>query len=244
MKPSRIALLSLCGIVLVAVVTTAVVTRVALGREGQAAGHEGAHDRGDPGGLTTATQDLRGFDGIEIEGSWTTVVRRGDDWRVELTHPSNDLGDVDVSVRGERLRLGGARPGSFFDRTDGRLAADIVMPALVTLKAAGDNRLTFSGFEGERLTIEAAGVTDMRGEDSRYDELDLSLAGAGNAELEGMVVTDANVEVAGATNLSLTMDGGELTGGLAGAGNIEYFGTVSREAVEVAGFGRVGPADH
>ena len=32
-------------------------------------------------------------------------------------------------------------------------------------------------------------------------------------------------------------------GGLAGAGKIEYFGTVSREAVDVAGFGSVGPAE-
>ena len=68
------------------------------------------------------------------------------------------------------------------------------------------------------------------------------MAGAGNAQFEGIVVTDADVEVAGATNVALTMDGGELTGGLAGAGQIEYAGTVSREAVDVAGFGWVGPA--
>ena len=97
-------------------------------------------------------------------------------------------------------------------------------------------------FGGDRLTIEAAGATDMTGEDCRYATLDLSMAGAGNAQFEGIVVTDADVEVAGATNVALTMHGGELTGGLAGAGRIEYSGTVAREAVDIAGFGWVGPA--
>ena len=50
------------------------------------------------------------------------------------------------------------------------------------------------------------------------------------------------IKVAGATNVALTMHGGELTGGLAGAGRIEYSGTVAREAVDIAGFGWVGPA--
>ena len=58
-----------------------------------------------------------------------------------------------------------------------------------------------------------SGATDMTGEYCRYIILDLFMAGAGNAQLEGIVVTD--VEVAGATNVSLTMDGGELTGALA-----------------------------
>ena len=243
MKPSGIALLALGGIVAGAVVVTAVATKVTLGQGSQADGREGAPAPRDPGELTMVRHELSGFDGISIEGSWTAVVRRGDEWRVDLTYPENDVGAIDVSVRGERLRLGGARPGSLFKRTGGRLTADIEMPALATLEAAGENRLTISGFEGERLTIEGAGVTNLTGEGCRYDELELSLAGAGNAQLEGIVVTDADVEVAGATSVSLTMDGGELTGALAGAGKIEYFGTVSREAVDVAGFGRIGPAE-
>ena len=243
MKPSGIALLSLGSIVAGAIVVTAIATRVALGTGGQAGGHAGGQAGRDLGESTTTRHDLSGFNGIEIEGSWTVNVTRGDEWRVELTYPENEMSDIDISVRHKRLSLGGARPGSLFGRSDARLTANIVMPALATLKAAGENRLTLSGFEGDRLAIEAAGVTDMTGEDCRYVELDLSLAGAGNAQLEGIVVTDADVEVAGATNLSLTIDGGELTGALAGVGRIEYFGTVSREAVEVAGFGWVGPAE-
>ena len=243
MKPSRTALLSLGVVVAGAVVLTAVAARVALGGGGQVDVREGAQASRGAGESTTARHDLSGFDGIEVEGSWTVTVTQGDEWRVEITHPEGDTSEVEVSVRGERLGLSRARAGSFFGGSDARVTADIVMPALASIASAGENRLTLSGFDGERLVIEGAGVTDLEGENCRYDELELSMAGAGNAQLDGIVVTDAEVEVAGATRVSLTMDGGELTGALAGAGRIEYFGTVSREAVEIAGFGRVGPAE-
>ena len=103
--------------------------------------------------------------------------------------------------------------------------------------------LTLSGFEGERLLIDVAGATRIAGNDGRYDELDLSLAGAGDVELDGFVFIDAHVNLAGASSLRLTMDGGALTGAVAGASAIRYFGTVSRQAVDVAGFSIVEPAE-
>ena len=212
--------------------------RVTLGWDGQ-----GERDDSDPGDLTTESHDLSGFSGIEIDGSWTVTVTQGDEWQVDLSYPENSLRAVDVSVRGERLSLDGARPGSLFGRSSARLTAAIVMPELEELEAVGQNRVTLSGFEGERLTINVAGANQITGEDGRYGELDLSIAGASNVQFDGIAFTDANVDLAGASNLTLTMDGGELTGSLAGAGRIEYSGTVSREAVDVAGWGWVGPAE-
>lgn len=239
MKTSKIALLSLGGVVAGAIVVAAVVARVAIGWDGQAR----AQIDIDPGETTTASRDLSGFNRIEINGSWSVAVTRGDEWQVELSYPENYVGEIDVSVRGERLSMDGAGMRSFFGRSNARFSADIVMPALVELEAAGSSRVTLTGFEGEQLTIDAAGANQITGEDGRYGELELSVAGANDIQLAGFAFTDADVELAGASNLTLTMDGGELTGGLAGAGKIEYFGTVSREDIDVAGFGSVGPAE-
>ena len=52
-------------------------------------------------------------------------------------------------------------------------------------------------------------------------------------------VIDAEVEIAGASRVTLTMDGGALSGSMAGAGRIEYYGAVARESVRVAGAARV-----
>ena len=239
MKASKIALLSLGGIVVGTIVVAAVVARVTLGWVGQAVGQ----DRPEPGDMTTVSRDLSGFDRIEVNGSWRIDVSRGDQWQVELSYPENYEGEFEVSVNGERLSLDGAEPRSFFGRSNAQFAADIVMPELVELEIAGSSRVTLSGLEGEQLTIDAAGATQITGEDGRYGELELSVAGANDIQLAGFVFTDADVDLAGASSLTLTMDGGELTGALAGAGKVEYFGTVSREAIDVAGFGSVGPGE-
>ena len=243
MKTSKIALLSVGGIVLGAIFVAALAVRFALDSSGQLFAHEGGRADREPGELTTENRELSGFDAIEINGSWSVDVRQGDDWQVDLSYPENYLDVMDVSVRGDRLRLNGERLGSFFGGSNARFAAEIVMPGLEDLEVAGSNRVTLSGFEGEQLMIEAAGANQISGEDGRYGELELSVAGASDIELAEFTFTHADVDMAGASNLELTMDGGELTGSLAGAGRIQYFGAVSREAVDVAGFGSVGPAE-
>ena len=235
MKTSTIVLLSLGGIVLGTVVVTAVVTRVVVGWGGQVGD--------DPGELTTASRDLAGFSSIEINGAWNVEVTQGDEWQVDLSYPENHPTDIEVSVNGERLNLNSTRPESLFGGPDMQFSAEIVMPALEELEVSGSGRVWLSGFEGARLEIDVTGATRIIGEDGRYRTLELSVAGASDIQFTEFVFTDANVDLAGASNLALTMDGGELIGSLAGAGRIEYSGTVSREAVDVAGFGWVGRAD-
>lgn len=239
MKPSKIALLSLGGIAVGTIVVAAVATRMSMGWVVQAVGQ----DRPDPGEMTTVNRDLSGFNSIEINGSWEIDVSRGEQWQVELSFPENYEGEFDVSVDGDHLSLAGAERRSFFSGSDAQYAANIVMPELVEMEIAGSSQVTLSGFVGEQLTIDAAGATQITGEDGRYGELELSVAGAHDVQLAGFIFTDADVNLAGASSLTLTMDGGELTGGLAGAGEIEYYGTVSREDIDVAGFGSVGPAE-
>lgn len=239
MKTSKIALLSLGGILLAAIVVIVAVARITLGWSQQP--RPGAAI--EPGEATTTSGELSGFSRIDINGNWTVAVTRGGEWQVELTIPENYLDLVDVSVSGDRLNLDVERPQSFFGRSDGHYAAEIVMPVLVELDVAGSNDVTLSGFDGDELRIDAAGANRVTGEQGRYDELDLDVAGASDIQFRGFTFTDANVDLAGAANLVVTMDGGELTGGLAGAGKVEYYGTVSRESIDVAGFGSVGPAE-
>ena len=238
MKPSRIALLSLVGVVVGAILVTVVIVRITL-FEGGPARPEISTESAD---TSTVRQELSGFDEIEIEGAWSVDITHGDDWQVDLSSPENERDSMDVSVRGERLVLASKEPESFFGGSGNRFSAEIVMPVLVELNAAGSSQVTLSGFEGEHLSIEVAGATRISGDNGRYDELDLSIAGAGDVDLVGFVFIDADIHLAGASSVMLTMDGGELTGEVAGASAIRYFGTVSRQDVDVAGFSIVEPA--
>ena len=54
------------------------------------------------------------------------------------------------------------------------------MPELSELDLAGANELDLSGFAGDQLKVEVAGGNQVEGRDGRYDNLDLSVAGATN----------------------------------------------------------------
>lgn len=227
MKRSQTALLSLSGVLALAVIASVVSARIAPYRGNS----EHAEAR-------AGTAELHGFRGVEVAGRWKVGLTRGDDWRVVLTYPDALEDRVRVHMMGDRLRLG-LESGASWKESAGPVSADIVMPELAEVDARGAAMLEVSGFQGERLEIDVAGAVRLTGRDGRYDELELSVAGAGDIDLRGMAVTDADVDLAGASKVTLTMNGGTLSGTMAGAGSIEYYGTVAREAVRAAGAANV-----
>ncbi len=61
------------------------------------------------------------------------------------------------------------------------------------------------------------------------------VSGAGNIDLGGVPVTNADIRVSGAGNIDLNMAGGKLTGSMSGAGSLDYVGTVSEQNVSSSG---------
>ena len=232
MKKSQIALLSVAGTLGAIIIVSTGVFRVALSQV----------DPEPPGDPVTRSLDLEGFRGIAVEGAWRVTVTQGDEWQVEVTHPSNR--EIDAYVDGDLLRLD--RRGSFgwpWRTRNTRVSAEIVMPELEDLHLAGASRLEVSGFEGERLEMEIAGAVEIVGRDGRYEELELSIAGASEVDLRELVVVDAELDLAGASEVVLAMDGGVLSGSLAGAGSVDYYGTVAEEEVRIAGAARIRHVD-
>ena len=167
------------------------------------------------------------------------INQRGRGYFVSDNASERVLDEIKVYVRGDRLRLDRGSSGRWWGRNERTIRADIVMPELEELKLAGASHLELSGFDGSRLEVDIAGAIFLEGRDGRYDELDLSVAGASKIDLQGIVVTRAEVDLAGASDVTLYINGGELSGSLAGVGQIEYYGSVSDEDIDIAGFGRV-----
>lgn len=234
MRKSHIAMLSAVGVVVLGTVAFASVIRVALS--------EGAEVR-EVGDRIDQRLELRGFDRIGIEGSWTVTVRQGAEWAVQVSYPEGVEDDFDVRVEDGRLVLEYARPGFWWFGRGADLDAEIVMPQLSALDLAGAAELDLSGFEGDRLEIDVAGAADMRGRASRYSSLELSVSGAADVDFRDLVVTDARVNLAGASDVTLGMDGGVLSGQIAGAGSVEYFGEVREESVSISGLADVSRGD-
>ena len=233
MRNSQRAVAALLGVIVALMIVVAVWVRVSAPEPLQLSGAR-----------TTKTYDFADFDGVEVAGQWQVTIERGDAWRVSVEVPAELADLVRVDRNGDVLnlayasRLGGPTRGGFFGRVDGEraLLATITMPALETLRTLGAPALSFSGFEGAALSLNVSGALELTGAASRFDTLMLDLSGAGNIDLTNVPVTDANVDISGAANVKLRMAGGRLAGDLAGAANLEYYGTVSQEAIVKSGF--------
>ena len=229
MKRSQIALLSVGGFLAAVVIASVVSAGIALSH--------GDSEIVDAEAIAGGA-GLRGFQGVEVAGRWHVNISRGDDWQVDLSYPEDMGNRVTAHLLGDRLRLG-FKPGTSWSEAGPPVSAHIVMPELQELEVKGAAMLEVSGFQGRRLEIDIQGATRLEGRDGRYDDLELSVAGASEIDLRGIAVTDADIHLAGASKVTLTMDGGALSGSMAGAGRIEYYGPVATESVRVAGAARV-----
>ena len=191
------------------------------------------------GERSTRTYDYADFAAVSVSGQWQVTIERGTAWRVAIDVPVEVIDGVRVEPRGETLGLHyeGAWWFGAFGREDGDgLKATITMPALESIELSGASTLSFSGFEGNSLSLTSSGASEVRSASGRFETLVLVMSGAGNVDLDGLPVTNADISVSGAGNVELNMAGGRLTGNMSGAGNLDYRGTVSEESVSTSGF--------
>lgn len=184
-------------------------------------------------------EDLTNFSSIKASGTWQVELVQNDTWAVETNSLDDIKGKVSITVEDNVLVLKQRGSGFWFDWNDDDLIAKVTMPTLTYLDLSGAADIQISGFSGEKLTIDVSGAAELDADNSQYEELLLDSSGAAEVDFKGMLVTDATVEISGAADLTLTMNGGELTGSIFGAGDIQYYGTVSKESIEVSGAGDI-----
>ena len=239
MRRSQTVLLSAVAVVAAAVLAIAVWVRIVAPPDATA-----------PTSLSgqRATRDYAAanFSGVIVRGQWQITLVRGDAWSVELSYPVELESYVSANVENNDLVIAFDRRGcetkfyrcpwwsDFGRRAELRMTARVVMPALDEVQLAGAAKFEMSGFDGNELALSAAGASTISATECRYDELDLQMTGAGNADLSGLTTTDARVRSAGAHRITLRMAGGTLSGSIAGASSLSYYGTAS-ETVRTAG---------
>jgi hypothetical protein len=233
MRRSQIAVVSALAVVLIATLAWLVATRVVMSN---LAGN--GPSRTTSGNDVTRSIDLRDFAAVHTQGGWQLTITQGDDWRVELSYPEAMADNVTAEVRDGTLRLSYRAPRGFWllgFGPPGRSQATIVAPALERLEMEGSANATIAGLTGDRLHVSAAGASSLEATGSRYQRLDLIVRGVGEVKFQGLAATDANVQLAGATEVTLTMAGGLLSGAMSGAHRLIYYGTVREENVTRAG---------
>ena len=190
------------------------------------------------GERTTRAYDYADFTGVSVSGQWQVTIERGAAWQVTVDVPAEVVDRLRVERSGDELALGfegGTRSFGPFGRATRSPRATITMPELTSIVLSGTSTLSFTGFEGDQLSLTSSGASEVRAASGRFDSLALTMSGAGNVDLDDVVVTNADIRVSGAGNLKLNMAGGRLTGQMSGAGNLDYRGTVSEQSVTTSG---------
>jgi hypothetical protein len=237
MRQSQTVLLAALAVCALCVVLAAGVARVALS---ELANDSGGPRSAAPGPPTTRTLALTGFREVDVNGTWAVTVTRGGTWNVEISFPENLENDLRVRVDGDRLVLAHDWNGNWNRNSGGSLfTARVSMPELAAADVSGAGRLDFSGFSGERLVLDVSGVGAIEGEAGRYDFVVLDASSSARVDLRGVPVVDANVDLSGAARVVLEMNGGVLSGDLSGAGQVEYYGTIREQRVDVSGAGSI-----
>jgi len=248
MRRSSVVLLSAFAVLALITILMVGLARIAVSRA--ASGNVGTWN--EEGTVTDSGThyDIKDFRGITFIGNWKVDLEQGDEWRVDLEYPGDFDKKIRVEMKGDHLILDpGLRGTGHWNwkwwemNGNKRFSARIVMPELDTLNITGATDLEFDGFSGEHLHITISGAGNIEGDDGQYRDLRLTMSGAGNVDMHEMDFEDAQVILSGAGNVSLRMNGGILSGNLSGFGNIEYYGRVSEERVNISGFGKVRNVD-
>jgi hypothetical protein len=148
----------------------------------------------------TAQYEETGFTAVEVHGAFQVYITRAKNFDVSVTADDNLLEFIRVTQEGETLKIE-FEPGKLV-RNRSEMRASIAMPELESVTLHGACTGTVEGFRGGKaFRAEVHGASKLGGE-IEADTIDLNLAGASTANLQG-IATDAKLEASGACGLHL-----------------------------------------
>lgn len=164
------------------------------------------------GELATTTFALDGFDHVDVSSAFDVEITVGDKPFVEVVTDDNLVEDLDVRVVDNELRIG------FADNTsigNGTFRATVRLPLLVALDTSGASSVNVVGAYGpdQQYDVSGASTVNVSGKGT-YVEVDAS--GASTIDLNLQDVTEVEVDLSGASELSL-LAVATVSGDLSGA---------------------------
>jgi hypothetical protein len=203
------------------------------------------------GNVVTRDEEITGFDKFDISTSFNAVVNRGDDYQVLIRIDENLVDRLLVEKTGSTLKIG-LKPGT---SVEGNVVheAEISMPVLTGIELSGASDAEISGFTSSNsLTIDLSGASSLQGDiqagdttmdasgssDARLsgsaDSLNLDASGASDVDLSEFFVVDANLDVSGASSVTVNLSG-RLDVDASGASDVTYLGNPTLGNINTSG---------
>jgi hypothetical protein len=194
--------------------------------------------RRDAGPEVTRTLPYSGSDRLEVSLPAEITVTQGAEPRFTITGPQNIIDDLQLEDGVLEGRYGPAYRHRWPRHYRGRLRIDVVTPNTHEFHLAGAQKLSIRNFDQDSLILHIAGAADVDAQ-GRARRLEAHIAGAGHLDMGSLPVQDAEVSIAGAGDAQLdARNSSEVS--ISGAGHVQFRCRPARSEAHTSGFGGVG----
>jgi hypothetical protein len=186
---------------------------------------------------TSESRTVADFDSVELAGSNNVTITVGEEEQSVRVYADDNLVErVTTTVSAGALVVGNAL-GSFTSRSP--MKVEIGLPALSAVTLSGSGNVTVSGVDEPRLTVTLSGSGNVFA-DGSTDELDVTVSGSGQAQLDSLVARDVDAVVSGSGVIVVTATE-SLDASVPGDGAILYGGGPTAVTTTVSGTGAITP---
>jgi hypothetical protein len=193
------------------------------------------------GPMRTETRNVGSFDSIDVEGNTRIEIVVGSPESLVLEGRDGYLKRIKTEVHGDTLQIKSRRKDWGWSNGGSRVVLKISVPHLASLDLQGGNEVRINGFNGGDTSIHIKGAADIQAT-GQLDELDVSMSGAGNADLSKLVANDAKVRVSGVGSIYVHPRD-TLDATMNGVGAIFYAGSPRQVNTHMNGLGTISQRD-
>jgi hypothetical protein len=179
------------------------------------------------------TREVAPFSGVELQGVNDVTIGVGSEQLVVVRADDNLVDRITTDVRGGVLVID--ETGGLASVTPMRV--EITVPSLDEARLSGSGAIVVDGHDLDSLAVVLPGTGTIRAVGT-VSNLDVDLAGTGEADLGQLVARDATVTLSGAGSVFVNVTG-TLEASVSGAGNVTYTGDPDRVDREISGVGSV-----
>lgn len=186
------------------------------------------------GTIKTETRQISSFHRIEADGAYQVEWTAGP-VACSITTDENLLRHVRTSVSGERLRIDWVKP---LKGTRG-IKINISSPALTRVELNGAVKFSATQLSGPEFYLEANGATRVA-LDGTVNAMQGEMNGASRLDAERLVTRAMDLSISGAGRADVNVSG-VLKANISGAGKVTYSGNPQTVAKTISGAGSIKP---
>lgn len=204
------------------------------------------------GRIVTQDFNIRGFSRVDVSHTFQVEIIQSSSYKVVVRADDNLQAHLRIEKRGETLVLG-LKPSRSYNLRNATLEAEVHMPELRGIDVSGASDVSFGGFSSVKdFEVELSGASYLDGEITAQDvhievsgasrvrlqgkaeDLRLDASGASSLDLEDFPVQDADIELSGASEAEVVIDG-ILDIDASGASRLYFGGSPTMGRVDLSG---------